>query len=259
VNLFMTYAVAVAVAWSGAAAGQSAAAPRAPTTGSAVVGVLGPDGRAEGTLVATPDGFAFHTFVVDVPVDVVSWTLVLDADADLDLALRFGAMASGPFDPAPGGGWDRLDVGTENPTVLSLERPRPGRWTVAVVAPPGPGAWAPYGLDSTTERAAPADAGVAGTFRCRDGDALLRLRLEDDGRVVGTLAGPRHRYVVDAVATGDGAYGVMRDDAGWIGFLALSAPAGLAVVLFELDAESHAIEETAWWMRFDRIGAGHGP
>jgi hypothetical protein len=250
-------AFAITLASSGAVSSRPAEALRAPTTGSAVVGLLGADGRAEGTLVATSDGFAFHAFVVDVPADAVRWTLELDADADLDLALRFGAI--GPHEGPPGGDWDRFDVGAENPTVVVLERPWPGRWTVVVVAPLEPGAWGTYALVSAMERGQPADVGIAGTFRCRDGDALLRLRLEGDGRIVGTLEGPRVRYVVDAVATLDGAYGVIRDEAGWVGFLARPAPAGLAVVLFELDAESRAIEESAWWIRFDRIVEGPGP
>jgi hypothetical protein len=170
-----------------------------------------------------------------------------------------GGPPGGPGDAPPGGDWDRFDIGSANPTVLTLERPRPGRWFVVVVAPLEPGAGGSYVLESWTERSASSEAGVKGTFRCRDSDALLRLRVADDGRLVGTLEGRSGRYDVDAIERDGGAYGVIWNATGWIGFLALPAPGGLAVVLFELDDESHAIEESAWWMRFDRIGAGPGP
>jgi hypothetical protein len=271
VNLLVTWAVAFVLASWGATDADPEASGRPWTAGSAVVGVLAADGRAEGALTATSDGFAFHAFVVDLPPDVVSWTLELHADADLDLALRFGAMLRGgppgglrgaagrASDAPPGGDWDRFDIGSANPTVLTLERPRPGRWFVVVVAPLEPGAGGRYVLESWTERSASSEAGVTGTFRCRDSDALLRLRVADDGRLVGTLEGPSGRYDVDAIERDGGAYGVIWNATGWIGFLALPTPSGLAVVLFELDDESHAIEESAWWMRFDRIGASPGP
>jgi hypothetical protein len=259
-NLFVAVGLALALAASGGAGAEPAAALRVPTTGSALGGVLDVDGRAEGTLVATSDGLSFHAFVVDVPPDALRWTLELDADADLSLALRYrGMTASAPADPPPGGGWDRFDVGVENPTVVIVERPPPGPWSVVVVARLEPGAWGTYVLASAIVRGTATESGVAGTYLCRASDALLRLRIDDDGRIVGTLEGTRARYDVDAVATVDGAYGVIWNATGWIGFLALSAPAGLTVVLFELDAESHAIRESARWMRFDRIGGRRGP
>lgn len=123
--------VAVAVAF-GVAAAQAPASLAVPSTGSAVVGALALDGVAQGTLVAGGDGVAFHTFWFDVPAGVARWTLTLDADSDLDLAVKAGAEIATYADRDRGGDWDYRDVDTRNPTVLVLDAPAPGRWYVDV-------------------------------------------------------------------------------------------------------------------------------
>ena len=75
----------------GVAAAQAPASLTVPTTGSTVIGGLALDGVAQGALVAGVDGVAFHTFWFDVPAGVGRWTLRLEADADLDLAVKFGS------------------------------------------------------------------------------------------------------------------------------------------------------------------------
>jgi len=227
----------------------------APSTGPGLVGGLPLDGRAQGSLVASAGGVAFHAYRVELPAGLLRWTLTLDADADLDLAVKFGSAIASYASAERGGDWDRFDVAIGNPTVMVVERPRAGLWYVDVVNPLEPGAWGTYRLSSTVVGGAPADVGLAGTYRCRGSDALLRLRREDDGRLVGALedADARVRFVLAGVVTAAGGRGVVGSDAGRLGFVATLTPTGLELRLFDVDAAGHAIAGSAWRARFDRV------
>jgi len=134
-----------------------------PTTDPMVVGAIAADGQAQGALVATAGGVAFHTFWVDVPAGVTRWTLTLDADVDLDLAVKFGAEIQDYNDRGRGGDWDYRDVETGNPTVLAIDAPQAGRWYVDVFNLLQAGTRGTYRLTLTTARAtAPAGGGLPG-------------------------------------------------------------------------------------------------
>lgn len=134
-----------------------------PTTEPMVVGAIAADGQAQGALVATDGGIAFHTFWVDVPAGVTRWTLTLDADADLDLAVKFGAEIQDYTDRDRGGDWDYRDVATGNPTVLTIDAPQAGRWYVDVFNLLQAGTRGTYRLTlATTRAAAPAGGGLPG-------------------------------------------------------------------------------------------------
>ncbi len=122
-----------------AIAGVSGEAPGATvevvagTTTSAFIGALEPNGRARGRLDGAPEAFAYHTYVVELPPGTVRWVVELDADADLDLALKHGSEIRSYADRDRGGDWDHRDIATRNPTVVVVERPAAGRWYVDVV------------------------------------------------------------------------------------------------------------------------------
>ncbi|MDF1521786.1 MAG: hypothetical protein P1P87_03080, partial [Trueperaceae bacterium] len=160
--LHVLMAVAVAL---GVAAAQAPAPLNVPTTGSMVVGALALDGVAQGTLVAGGDGVAFHTFWFDVPAGVARWTLTLDADADLDLAVKAGAEIATYVDRDRGGDWDYRDVDTRNPTVLTIDAPQAGRWYVDVFNALPVGTRGTYRLGSSAGTAAAAPAAPGGLPR----------------------------------------------------------------------------------------------
>lgn len=105
----------------------------ADETRSAVIGALPPNGSARGRLDGAVDAFAYHTYVIDVPAGAVSMTLVLDADTDLDIAVKHGSDIHSYADKDRGGDWDYRDIGTQNPTTIVIDRPAQGRWYVDVI------------------------------------------------------------------------------------------------------------------------------
>lgn len=118
--------------------GREAVAPSpseivASERGSAVIGDLAPNGRARGHLDGGHDTITDHTYVVEVPAGALRLTVVLDADVDLDIALKHGSDIRSFADKEHGGDWDYRDIGTQNPTTIVIEQPTPGRWYVDVI------------------------------------------------------------------------------------------------------------------------------
>lgn len=122
----------------------------AGTVDSAVIGLLPIGAVARGSLAGSAQGTSYHTYILDVPVGTGRLTLLLDADADLDLAVRYGAEITSYDERGQGGDWDFRDVGTANPATLVLENPGAGRWYVDVFNPLGAGAVGTYRLSVTT-------------------------------------------------------------------------------------------------------------
>ncbi|MFO7546143.1 MAG: hypothetical protein R6W77_11700 [Trueperaceae bacterium] len=129
---FFRWALALAIFGSTLVLAQAPAQVTAPSTGSGNVGDLALEGVAQGALVSVSDGVAYHTYWVDVPAGLASWTLTLDADIDLDIALKFGSEITTYVERAEGGDWDYRDIDTRNPTTVVIERPQAGRWYVDV-------------------------------------------------------------------------------------------------------------------------------
>lgn len=100
---------------------------------SGTVGTLVPGGRARGRLAGESGAVAYHTYVVEVPTGLARLVLELDADIDLDLAVKYGADIQSYAPRDQGGDWDHLDVGEQNPTVIAVEAPAAGRWYVDVI------------------------------------------------------------------------------------------------------------------------------
>jgi hypothetical protein len=123
--------------------------------GSGTVGTLAPGGRARGRLAGEDGAVAYHTYVVEVPAGLARLVLELDADIDLDLAVKYGADIQSYGPREQGGDWDHLDAGEANPTVVVVEAPAAGPWYVDVIHALGAGSIGAYTLQVHT--------GVSGT------------------------------------------------------------------------------------------------
>jgi hypothetical protein len=244
---------------------------RAPTTGPAVVGALPLEGVGEGALVSTAEGIAFHTYWVDVPAGVARWTLTLDADADLDVAVKFGAEIGNYADRERGGDWDYRDMETGNPTVIVVEAPQAGRWYVDVFNALQVGARGGYRLTSTAGATVgpapvpappvfgggttPATTGFAGSYRLVGGDVLLSLQQDGAGKLTGSLSGADARYTVDGISDAQGTYGIIYDAEGGMFFMAELVGNGLRLTLYDADANGNPVESSARALDFERVGA----
>ena len=185
----------------------------ADATGTADIGAVGPNGRARGQLDGIADDLSFHAYYVDVPAGSTRLTIVLDADLDLDLAVKHGAPTERFSDRDDGGDWDYRDIGTQNPTTLVVDRPAAGRWYVDVLNVLGAGRNGTYVLAFTTEggsAAPPAAPGGATPVQAPEivaqetGTAFVGS-LPLDGRARGRLVGMAgratyHTYVVEIPA-----------------------------------------------------------
>ncbi len=119
-------------------------------TGTAFIGEVPVPGRARGRLDGMRDRISFHTYVVQVPAGAVRLVLELDADVDLDIAIKHGSEIDSFADKASGGDWDYRDIGTQNPTVVVIEQPRAGTWYIDVMNALGDGLNGSYVLTITT-------------------------------------------------------------------------------------------------------------
>jgi|GEM_PF-728040 len=107
----------------------TATAQRALDPSFGTVGALPFGARVEGRLGG--DGAtSYHTYVVDVPAGTSRLTFALEADADLDLFIKYG---SDIIEWGDSGDWLQRDVSLDPFATLIVERPTPGRWFVDVV------------------------------------------------------------------------------------------------------------------------------
>jgi hypothetical protein len=88
--------------------------------------------------------WAFHTYRIDVAPGTATLTIRLQADADLDLFLKFGSEIATYADD---GDWQYRDIEVTNDATLSLRAPQAGAWFVDVAWAVGdPSARASYEL-----------------------------------------------------------------------------------------------------------------
>lgn len=140
-------------------------------TDSGVIGQLTPDGSARGRLDGADGAVTYHTYYVDLLPEQGRLAIELDADIDLDLAVKHGAEIQNYAEKDQGGDWDCRDIDAGNPTTLVIDDPQPGRWYIDVFNALGGGQGA-YRLDLTAEGMArreqsppAATAEVPGTVR----------------------------------------------------------------------------------------------
>ena len=98
--------------------------PALGTVGSVPLGA-----RVEGRLAGI-DGISYHTYVVEVPVGTPRVSFVMQADADLDLVIKYG---SDIMDWGDGGDWLQRDIDVAPYATLTVEAPTPGPWYVDVI------------------------------------------------------------------------------------------------------------------------------
>lgn len=104
----------------------------ADRTSSGIIAQLTPDGRARGRLDGAESAWTYHTYFVDVHARTTLLTVKLDADIDLDLAIKYGSEIEHLGDKEQGGDWDYRDMRTANPTMVVINEPQPGRWYIDV-------------------------------------------------------------------------------------------------------------------------------
>jgi len=108
------------IARSGVAAGESG------TVGPVAIGAT-----SRGSLVAASATAAtYHTYTVTVPAGTRQLTLDVNADADVDLFVKF---ASDIRDWGASGDWDLRDIETDSRAILTIGSPQPGTYYLDVV------------------------------------------------------------------------------------------------------------------------------
>lgn len=119
---------------------------RAPDRPAVVVGAIRPGQQATGTLVSRANAASYHTYFVEVPEGTARLTVRMDADNDLDLALRHGALIES-YTP---GGTDYLDLSYDPRAEFVIDEPAPGFWYIDVSNGLAPGASGRYTLSVDT-------------------------------------------------------------------------------------------------------------
>jgi hypothetical protein len=119
-------------------------APVTVGSDSGFAGELRPGQVTTGELRGAEGAWAFHTYRISVPPGTNTLTIRLQADADLDLFLKFGSEIA---TYAEDGDWEFRDIEVTNDATLSLRAPSAGTWFVDVAWAVGdPSALASYEL-----------------------------------------------------------------------------------------------------------------
>lgn len=132
--------------------GAATANPLAPpplsvsATGSTTVGAILLGQTATGKLQGAADAATYHTFYLDVPAGTPRLVISLAADADLDLAVKYGAEISSYRDQADGGDWDYRDNSASWSAEFTIDNPSAGRWYIDVFNAVGADVTAGYSL-----------------------------------------------------------------------------------------------------------------
>lgn len=98
---------------------------------SGVMGALALGETAVGTL-SDPQTPRYHTYYVDVPLNAPELVISMEADVDLDLAVKFGSEIASWAERSQGGDWDYIDEDASHSAAFTIPNPRPGRWYIDV-------------------------------------------------------------------------------------------------------------------------------
>ncbi len=110
----------------------AAGAVTANTTESATIGAIQPGQAATGRLSGVAEAVSYHTYFVEVPAGTQQLVISMSADADLDLAAKFGSEIASYLNQADGGDWTERDNSTSTGAEFVLENPQAGRWYIDV-------------------------------------------------------------------------------------------------------------------------------
>ena len=197
----------------------------APFTHAGTVGPLPLGGSARGRLAGTVDAAVYHTYVIDVPASTSRLVLELEADAYLDLAVKFGSDIQNYAPRDQGGDWDEFDTSDARYKRIVIQAPQAGRWYVDVVNWLGPGHMATYRLTAhaSTDMGAPAPtpAPAPPPVAAEVPDPCLLLPLMPAGATAGPppVIGLGTRlvyYTAAASIPGERGQLVQDDDGSWI-------------------------------------------
>jgi hypothetical protein len=111
------------------AADDGFSAPVTVGSDSGFAGELRPGQVTTAELGGAEGAWAFHTYRIDVAPGTATLTIRLQADADLDLFLKFGSEIATYADD---GDWQYRDIEITNDATLSLRGPQAGTWFVDV-------------------------------------------------------------------------------------------------------------------------------
>lgn len=84
----------------------------------------------EGAIGGSPDGANFHTYVVEVPAGTLTLVIELNADADVDLAAKYGSDITSWADD---GDWEYRDITEASGARFEIAMPTPGTWYIDVI------------------------------------------------------------------------------------------------------------------------------
>jgi len=119
-------------------------APVTIGSASGFAGELRPGQVTSAELGGAEGAWSFHTYRIDVAPGTTTLTIRMQADADLDLFLKFGSEIA---TYAEDGDWEYRDIELTNDATLSLRAPQAGTWFVDVAWAVGdPSALARYEL-----------------------------------------------------------------------------------------------------------------
>ncbi len=77
-------------------------------------------------------GLSYHTYFVDVAPGTQTLTVRMNADADFDLAVKFGSEIMSYADEENGGDWTQRDNTLSGSALLVVDAPEAGRWYIDV-------------------------------------------------------------------------------------------------------------------------------
>jgi serine protease Do len=116
----------------------------AGTTGSGTVSDQMQLGQnATGSLVGTSEGGSYHTYVVAVPGGTPRLTIRMNADVDMDLAVKYGSDINSWTDD---GDWQYRDNSLEPKAEFMIVNPQEGPWFIDVINFLGPSVTGSYTL-----------------------------------------------------------------------------------------------------------------
>lgn len=93
------------------------------------VGELKPGSHVQAVLNAYDDILNYHTYVIVVPENQAELRVTVDADNDIDIALKYGSTISGWWDDD---NWDYIDVSATNGGEFIVPNPGAGHWYLDV-------------------------------------------------------------------------------------------------------------------------------
>ncbi len=119
----------------------------ANTTASSTIGTIQIGGSASGSLAGISEAVSYHTYILDVPSGTPRITISMNADMDLDLAVKFGSEISSYNDQDNGGDWTYRDNSLSNSAQFVIDNPQAGRWYIDVFNTLEPAVIGSYKLD----------------------------------------------------------------------------------------------------------------